>query len=197
MLVSSCTIKPFKLTIMKNILTACATAALLVFATSGLKAQESFGNAGLEVVVPVGDWADMFGVGIGGSGGMEFGVSDNFAVTANVGIAFLTLDDEVSDFISSAWLAPIQVGGRFYLDQQRSGLFLEAKAGVLFRGLSAEGGDSETETNFSFAPQVGYFINENLSIALRYNLFLIPEDEEFGVEAETAGFVGLKVAFNF
>ncbi|MFN2424536.1 MAG: hypothetical protein ABR572_12260, partial [Cryomorphaceae bacterium] len=121
---------------MKNILTACATAALLVFATSGLKAQETFGNAGLEVVVPTGDWAEAYGLGIGGSGGVEFGLSDNFAVTANAGIAFLTVDDEFSDFISSVWIAPIQVGGRFYLDEQRSGLFLEAKAGVQILGVS-------------------------------------------------------------
>lgn len=192
---------------MKNVLTVFATSALLVFATSGLKAQESFGNAGLEIAVPVGDWAEVYGIGVGGSGGMEFGISDNFAVTANVGITFLSIDSDASDFINSAWLAPVQLGARYYLDEQRSGLFFEAKAGVhifgvstddvdLGGGFTAEGG-TETDTYLSFAPQVGYFINENLSLSLRYNLFLIPEDEEFGIESETAGYIGLKVAYNF
>lgn len=138
---------------------------------------------------------------------MEFGLSDKFAVTANVGIAFFAVDDAVSDLISSAWIAPIQVGGRYYLSEQRSGLFLEAKAGVHIFGLSTEDvdlgplgtieGESSTETYFSVAPQVGYFLNENLSIALRYNLFFIPEDEEFNIPSDTGGYIGLKVAYNF
>jgi hypothetical protein len=189
---------------MKNLLSVLTLATVLVFATANeVKAQTTFGNAGLDVALPVGDWAkDVYGLGVGGSGGIELGLSDKFAITANVGITFLTVDSDLSDFIKSAWLAPIQVGARYYLDEQRSGLFLEGKVGVHILGFSTEDfgpieGESNTETYFSVAPQVGYFLNENISIALKYNLFFVPEDEAIGSESDTGSYIGLKLGYNF
>ena len=93
----------------------------------------------MEVAIPLGDWSeDLYGFGAGGFGGIELGLSDNFAITANAGIVFLAVDDAASDFISSAYLIPVQVGGRYYLDEQRSGLFLESKVGVHLFSVATE-----------------------------------------------------------
>ncbi|MCA1761474.1 MAG: outer membrane beta-barrel protein [Cryomorphaceae bacterium] len=194
---------------MKKLIGIFTVAVLFAFvANNTVNAQETFGNAGLELAVPIGDWSeDIYTFGVGGSGGIELGLSDNFAITANAGIVFLALDDGVSDLIKSSFLVPIQVGGRLYLDEQRSGLFLEAKAGIHLASTTTEDidagplgtieGDNTTETYVSVAPQVGFFLTENMSVALRYQLFFIPEDEEIGQEGDTGSFIGLKAAYNF
>ncbi|HKL03047.1 MAG TPA: outer membrane beta-barrel protein [Cryomorphaceae bacterium] len=205
---------------MKKVFGFLAIVVALVFAASSTtSAQQTFGNAGLEVALPVGDWSeDLYPLGVGGSGGIELGISDNFAITANAGIIFMALDDGVSDLIASSFLVPVQVGGRFYLDQQRSGLFVEAKAGMHLQSVTTEDfeflgetveGESESEVFFSIAPQVGFFLNENISLALRYQIALVgDEDVETvnpitgetsteSVERDNIGYIGLKVAYNF
>lgn len=191
---------------------------VIAFSTN-TSAQESFGNAGLEIALPVGDWAeDTYGIGIGGSGGYEFGISDNFAVNANVGIIFLSINDDVSDLIASSFMVPVQVGARYYVSESREGLFAEAKVGMhLFStttedfdagGITIEG-ESDSEAFFSFAPQVGYFINENFSVALRYQIAVVGDEDvetvnpitgettTTTVERDNIGFIGLKAAYNF
>ncbi len=208
-----------KETIMKNILKGAAFAAAIILSASAMQAQESFGNAGLEFALPVGDWAeDAYGFGIGGSGGYEFGLSDNLAITANVGITFFAIDDAVSDFVKSSYFIPIQVGGRYYLDESRSGLFGEVQVGAHIFGVSTEDleilgqtieGSSETETYLSLAPAVGFFLNENVSISLRYQLVFQGDQEveivnpiTFETQTTTVdglnlGYIGLKLAYNF
>jgi len=203
---------------MKNVFKIAFALCLFMSFSNVSNAQESFGNAGLEIALPVGDWAkDVYGIGVGGSGGYEFGLSDNLAITANVGITFLSLNSNVSDFIKSSYLVPIQLGGRYYLTEAREGLFGELMVGMHLFGVSTEDieilgttieGDSETEAYFSVAPQVGYFINENLSVALRYQLVFQGETEEtitdgFGnstnvtIDGQNLGYIGLKLAYNF
>jgi hypothetical protein len=193
---------------MKKLLIGLASLLMVIAFSTNTSAQESFGNAGLEIALPVGDWAeDTYGIGIGGSGGYELGISDNFAVNANVGIVFLSINISVSDVIKGSFLVPIQVGGRYYFDQSRSGFFAEAKVGLHLFSTSTEDvdlgpigtieGESNTESYFSAAPQIGYFLNENISLALRYQLFFIPEDADVGQESDTGSFIGLKAAYNF
>lgn len=200
---------------MKNLFAVLALMALFTFAMNQANAQESFGNAGLEIALPMGDWAeDTYGIGIGGSGGYEIGISDKFAVNANVGIIFFSIDDAISDFIASSYMLPIQLGGRYYLDEQRSGLFLEGQVGVHiysvttedfdFGGITVEG-DSESETYLSLAPAVGFFVSDNLSLALKYQLVLQGDQDEVDpvtgqtvtVDGENLGYLGLKAAFHF
>jgi hypothetical protein len=204
---------------MKKLFSVLTLIAALTFAVNNANAQESFGNAGLEFALPIGDWAeDALGIGIGGSGGYELGISDNFAVTANVGIIFFSVDDAVSDFIASTYMIPIQVGGRYYLDEQRSGLFFEGQVGVHMYSVSTEDidlgpfgtfdGETTTETYLSVAPSVGYFINESISLSLRYQLVFQGEEEVTTtipgvgditetVDGQNLGFIGLRAAFHF
>lgn len=193
---------------MKKLFSVLALVAVLTFAVNNANAQETFGNAGIEIAVPLGDWSeDTYTFGVGGSGGLELGLSENFAVTANAGIVFFAIDDVASDFIASSFAVPVQLGGRYYLDEQRSGLFLEGKVGIHLFSTTTEDielpligtveGENTTETYLSAAPQIGFFVNENISLALRYQLFFISEDEEIGRESDTGSFIGLKAAYNF
>ncbi len=195
--------------IMKKVLGLCALAATMFVATPEASAQESFGNAGIELGLPMGDWAeDIYGFSFGVTGGYELGISDNFGVNIDAGYQLLTISDDASDIIANSALIPIQLGGRYYLDESRSGLFLEGKVGVHIWTVKTEDidlgafggtieGDNNSETYLSFAPQVGYFLNENISLALRYQMFFISEDEDAGTDSMTGSLLGLKAAYNF
>jgi len=205
---------------MKKLFSLLAVVAAFTFAANQANGQESFGNAGLEIALPIGDWAeDSYGIGIGGSGGYEFGLSDQFAVTANVGIIFFSVDDAVSDFIKSTYMVPIQLGGRYYLDEQRSGLFLEGQVGVHIFSVATEDidlgplgivdGETTSETYLSLAPSVGFFLTDAISLSLRYQFVLQGEQEEdfvdpisgetstVTIDGENLGYLGLKAAFHF
>ncbi len=202
---------------MKKITSVLALFAVLALFSTESKAQTTFGHAGLDIGIPVGDWSDAYPFAVGGSGGIELGLSDKLAITATGGISFFGLDDEVSDFIASAWMLPLQAGARFYLDEQRSGLFIGVHAGVHILGVRSEDfefggvtveGESDTDTYLSVAPEVGFFLNDRLSLSLKYQLIFQPEEEitteipgfdpiTTTVDAETLGYIGLKIAYNF
>lgn len=191
---------------MKKLILGVATVVALMF-TVQANAQESFLSAGLELGMPMGDWAkDIYGFTVGASVEYELGITDNLGVNLGAGYQILTVDDAVSDFIKSSALIPIQVGANYYLDESRSGLFLGAKVGLHMVSTSTEDvdlgpiqieGDSNTESYLSLAPQVGYFVTENLSLALRYQMFFISEDEDAGTEGDTGSYLGLRAAWNF
>lgn len=192
---------------MKKLVSVLALIALIFAGTAESQAQESFLSVGLELGLPMGDWAkDAYGISIGGSAEFEYGISDNLGVNVAAGYQILTLDDKVSDFIKSAALIPIQVGANYYLDESRSGLFLGAKVGIHMYSLSTEDmdlgimtieGESNTETYLSLAPQVGYFLTENISLALRYQMFFVSEDKDVGTESDMGSYIGLRAAWNF
>ena len=196
---------------MKKVFNLLALVAAFTFAANQANAQESFGSAGLEIALPVGDFADGSSIGIGGSGHFEIGLSDNFAVFANAGIIFF--DSEVDDV--SINHIPLQVGARYYLSEQKEGLFGAVKGGLHLQTVSVdvEGAENETDAYFGFAPEVGYFVTENLSIALRYQMIFVPEEEvetsfpnpftgatetvTTTVDGTTLGYIGLRAAYNF
>lgn len=184
---------------MKKVFYSLMIAGVALFATQQATAQETFLNVGIEFALPMGDWSDSFTFGIGASAGAEVGISDNFAVTGTIGYTILMVDDAVEDWIDKAYLVPIQAGGRYYFDQQRTGLFAEAMVGVHIFGITTNDidlgpfgtlpGGSDSETDFSAAPQLGYFITENISVAAKYQLMFSDPDSQ--------SYLGVKAAFNF
>ncbi|MEM9052757.1 MAG: outer membrane beta-barrel protein [Bacteroidota bacterium] len=204
---------------MKKLFGLLMLVAAFTFAANNANAQESFGSAGLEIALPVGDFADEdvvgAGFGVGGSGHFEIGLSDKFAVNASAGIIFFStdVDDTGLNHI------PLQVGARYYLNQQKEGLFVAAQGGLHIQTFSVdiEGVDNETDSYFGFAPQVGYFVSENISVSLRYQMVFVPEETEsetvtvtnpfdgsqitqtveVTTDALTLGYIGLRAAYNF
>ena len=183
---------------MKRVALIMLAIAGLTFTGNQLKAQESFASAGLELTLPMGDFSDVFPFGAGLSLQYEFGVTRQFSVTGNVGYTYLTLDSDLKDFYKNGSFIPIQFGGKYYLDKQRSGLFLAAQLGVHIVSITTEDieffgvkveGETNSETEFSFAPEVGYFVNENVSLALRFNLIT--------TDGDNINYLGLRAAYNF
>lgn len=196
---------------MKKLFTTLTFLAALIFATNTSTAQESFGSAGLEFALPVGDFADAgTDFGIGGTGSFEIGLTDNFAVLANAGIIFYSLEDiTVLDQVIDQTLSqiPLQVGARYYVNEQKMGFFAGFKTGVIINNVGGEDVESQTDTYFSVAPEIGYFITDDISLALRYQAIFIPEEdsgevdpisgEQLTTEAITWSLIGLRAAYNF
>lgn len=193
---------------MKNSLSVLALIAFLITVSANSHAQESFASAGVELGLPMYDWAeDVYSFSAGVSGAYEYGVSEEVGLNFTAGYQTLLIDSEASDIIASSSLVPIQLGVNYYADKSRTGLFVGLKVGAhLFsvktedQDLGADGilkGESNTETYISCAPQLGYFVTENISLALRYQLFFISEDKDVERESETGSYLGLRAAWNF
>jgi hypothetical protein len=185
---------------MNKIMKCAAVFAAITFSVSNVSAQENFGSAGLEIAIPMGDFGDVANFGIGGSGTFEYGLSDKLALLGHVGVIFYAADDiEVpvvnpdltvgtESFPVNVYQVPLQIGGRFYLEEQKSGLFLSGLLGLHITGISVDG-EGESSTDFSLAPEVGYFLNESISLALRYQI--VTGDDS------NADYLGIRAAYNF
>lgn len=168
-------------------------------------AQATFVNAGVEVAVPVGEYADWTSFGYGVLAGLETGVGERFAATGTAGVTFMELN-ETMEWTDNVYLIPIQLGGRYYLDMPRTGLYLELKAGVHLTHSETKAyrdGDimleaqSGTKTEFSYAPQIGYFISEAVSVDVRYQGIVRSGDKELYPNGRSLGYVGLRAAYHF
>lgn len=195
---------------MKKLILGVATVVAMMFAVQA-SAQQNYGNAGLEFAIPIGDFGDFANVGIGGSGLYEVGITDNIAALANVGVLFYALE---GDGVSLTQI-PIQVGARYYITEQRESLFLGFKTGVHLSlyGYDSDLIDNDSQTNFSIAPEVGYFINENISVSLKYQIITASDEEvetsftnpitgevttsTTTVEGTALGYLGLRLAYSF
>lgn len=192
---------------MKKLILGVATAVALMF-TVQANAQLNYGNAGLEIAIPMGDFADGVNFGIGGSGLYEVGITDNIAALANVGVLFYATEDDGF----SVTQIPIQVGARYYITEQRESLFLGFKTGVHLTmfGYDTDLIEDDTQANFSIAPEVGYFINENISVSLKYQI-VTASDQDVDVINPITGevistetvdglatsYLGLRFAYSF
>lgn len=179
---------------------------------TAVMAQENRFSAGLELGLPMGDWADFVGFGIGATLGYELPVGDHLGVIAQAGyINFSGKDITVdlgplgSSTIEGASMAaiPIQIGAKYYFSDNQEGAYLGLLTGVHIMSSSAEG--AESSTNFGLAPTLGFFVTENIDIALRFQMLfdkyetvemngLVPVVVE---ETRTNSYLGVRAAYVF
>lgn len=184
-------------------------------------AQDSRASIGLEVALPMGDWADFYGIGIGGTLGYEIPVTDNIGLMANLG--YITFSGkEVTSSVSVGGVTvsssvktdaqgyiPVQVGGKYYFTDNQEGAYLGLLTGlhmasvktVEVTGTSIEE-KSELKSNFGFAPVFGYMVTENIDLGLRYQMIFAKGTEvsSTGVVSETTvtnSYLGLRAAYMF
>jgi hypothetical protein len=128
-------------------------------------------------------------------------------LSAHAGVLFYATDDIEIPLVDetigyNVTQIPLQVGGKYYLSEQKEGLFVSALLGVHITSYSQDSytieifGQEETipeasdsETNFSFAPEVGYFLNENISLSARYQII--------SGDFSDWSYLGLRAAYNF
>lgn len=183
---------------MKKLILGVAATVAMLFAVNA-SAQQNFGSAGVELALPMGDFADFANFGYGVSLQYEYGLTDNLALNLNAGVLLYSIETDGFSFTH----IPIQVGGRYYFTEQRDGLFAGVRLGIHLAMSKMDDieilgqtikGTSDTNANFSFAPEVGYFVNENISLALRYQI-VTPNGDQEG--AKSLSYLGLRAAYNF
>ena len=191
------------------------SAAAIVFCGS-LMAQDSRASVGLEVAMPMGDWADFYGIGLGGTLGYEIPVGDNLGVMAQLGyISFSGKDFESSTTVNgvtttttvetdAAGMIPIQIGAKYYFSENQEGAYLGALTGVHMQSveevtsINLTTGAIETEkklkSNFGIAPVLGFMVTENIDLGLRYQMIFAKDALD---ETVTNSYLGLRAAYMF
>lgn len=196
------------------------TFAAVAFAGS-LMAQENRASVGLEVALPMGDWADFYGIGIGGTLGYEIPVSDNLGLMANLGyISFMGKEITSSVTVNGVTVSstvktdaqgfiPIQVGAKYYFSGSQEGAYLGLLTGLHMASvktieLTSSGLEekSELQSNFSLAPLLGFMVTENIDLGLRYQMIFAKGTEisNTGAITETTvtnSYLGLRAAYMF
>lgn len=154
----------------------------IAFCATASFAQGRF-SVGPELAIPQGDWADVYAFGIGASVRYESPITDNLSWMGTVGTTSFLLKSEFSDADISTLLIPINAGLKYYFTESFTGFYGGIEAGINIAMVSFDG-ESESESRFGFAPQLGYHLGA-VDIAARYQII------------EDANYIGLRVAYVF
>lgn len=158
-------------------------ALFMCTACIGANAQFSFG-AGVNLALPIGDFADTHSFGVGAEVQGEYMFSDMFSGVANTGYThFFGKDITVLGTtveIDAVGLIPVMAGVRVYPSSQ---FFIGARAGL---GIFTGGNDSET--GFAYRPEIGASFG-NIQVAGSYN--------GWSKDGGSLGHIGLSVIFKF
>lgn len=173
------------------VLVSCST----VFCAKAQKGEMQLG-AGVDVGLPLGNFGEGYGVGIGASAKGLYGVSDAGQVTLTLGFMRFGMKDG-NEFVSgSVGLIPLLAGyrhtfGNLYAEGQ-VGLTV-VRTSVKFKGSSDTAGlgglgGSASDTNLGYGIGGGY-VFDNWDLGLRFQ----------GVSGDggSLDFVALRVAYNF
>lgn len=198
-------------------------ASVALGATTMAMAQENRFSAGLELGFPMGDFGDAQGIGFGVTLGYELPVGDKLGLMAQLGYLNFSAKDidvmGVSVEGNSLGMIPIQVGAKYYFTDNQEGFYVGLLTGVHMAmvtvtetNVDASGNvttedKTETNTNFSLAPEIGYIIGENIDISLRYQMIFAKQETvafdptTFAVTTEsetvTNSYLGLRIAYMF
>lgn len=178
------------------------TLGLAAFAfAGGLFAQNNQISLGVDFALPMGDFGDAFGLGVGPTAGFELPVSDNLSATVQVAYDILMPKSDFKDVIKSASMLPAQVGLKYYFQGDQAGFYGHAQLGIHSVSVKSEDidlgplgtieGTSDSNTNFSWAIGVGYQL-EKFDLGLRYNS-ISPDSDVDGAKASS--YIGLRVAY--
>lgn len=168
-------------------------------------AQDSGVSVGVEIALPLGDFGEVASLGYGASAGYELGLSDNLSVTARAGYILLAVDSELSDFIKNMSMIPIQAGVRYYLDEVGTGLHAGLQIGVHSMSVTTEDidlgalgtieGSTESESDLSIAPTVGFSVTEQIDVSGRFNIIMTKDSDIEG--SENSNYIGIRASFKF
>ena len=188
---------------MKKILTFLT---ILTFCSVISVAQENRFSAGIELALPMSDFADAAGIGFGASLGYEIPLGEKAGVTGALGVLSFTGKDSESgtrglNYIrvnTSNLMVPVQIGLKYYLMENQNGFYLGVQTGLHVISSKVEvetdtvfgvNTDDESDSNVSFgvAPGAGYHL-DNVDIGLRYQILF---------EDVSTSYVGIRLAYVF
>ncbi len=161
-----------------------AGALVLSLVTINAKAGGDNGrfSVGAEAALPMGTFGDGYSLGVGGSLRYEMPMGDNLGLTATAGYISFSGKSVAGYTAPSYSMIPIQVGAKYYFQEQQNGFYGMVELGVHSLSYKVNlpsinyttGAVTYTETTFtatdlSFAPEVGYML-ANVDIGLRYQI---------------------------
>jgi hypothetical protein len=156
------------------------TAALVIFSVASSFAQGRF-SIGANLAFPQGDISDAIGIGFGADVRYESPINDNLSWMATAG--FLTFGEKDDSGVKVS-IIPINAGLKYYFTESFNGFYAGAELGFNIVKAKIDGGGSASETEFGFAPQVGYHVG-SFDFALRYAVI------------NDADFVGIRAGYVF
>ena len=162
-------------------------------------------SVGAELGLPMGDFGDAANMGFGGSLRYEMPMGDNLGLTATAGYLLFSgkdLDVLGVTIKGGDWsMIPIQVGAKYYFQEQQDGFYGMVELGVhstkytipastvTYYGVSITTPElSVSGTDLSYAPEVGYHL-ANIDLGLRYQMV--------ATEGSTTSYLGLRLAYVF
>ncbi len=166
---------------MKNFL-KLAAALLLVTAFSTNSNAQFRGSAGADVGYVLNEGMGLtYGLALGG----EYLVGDNIGITFHTGFSLVGHDGD-----GTVSLLPLQPGFKYYFTDNESGLYAHAQVG-LTRFTFSFMGMSVSETKLSFAPGIGFLVNEHIDLGARFHMVTASEG------GESLKWIALRAAYNF
>lgn len=176
-----------------------------------MMAQDSGFSAGLDFAIPIGDMGDFYSFGLGPVVSYEKESGSN-------GLAGLSLSYTImfpkSDFIKSGSVIPLQAHYKYFFEDIREGVYIGAMFGYGIQTMKTEdqtytvagvtttiAGESVSNNGLGLAPMVGYVLNEQLDLGLRYQIILSSDSNDgtvsSGGSTSSSSYLGLRVAYNF
>jgi hypothetical protein len=113
-------------------------------------------------------------------------------------------------FIAGGTVIPIQAHYKYFFEDIREGMYIGAMFGLGIQTMKTEDitvagitvdGASDSNMGIGLAPVVGYVVNEQLDLGLRYQILMTSESNDGTVTAGTgskaSAYIGLRAAWNF
>jgi opacity protein-like surface antigen len=172
---------------MKKLLLLTAITGLLTFSSASAQKDPAMSGpklgVGVEFGLPVGDFGDVYNLGVGGSLLYQHPLSGNLNFTASAGyISFSNEDNALIDIKTAA--IPVKAGLRYFFAENFYG---GAELGAAF---STEDGGG---TAFAYSPGIGV----EFPVADKAAIDLGVRYEGWSKNSHTNSFIGIRAAFNF
>jgi len=178
---------------MKKTILSCLLIAAFSIATYGQNGVIHI-NGGVDGAFPLGNFGEAYGMGFGATVKGLYGISDAGQVGLTLGyIHFGTKEDLGAGNSASFGVIPILALYRHHFGS----LYVEPQIGLSANHVKVKVSDSDSGFNFGgtasttslgYAAGIGYLIG-NIDLSARY--------QGFSQNSSSAGFAGLRVAYNF
>ena len=172
-----------------NLLASAAVAVAILFGTNAAKAQTTTSSDktpwrlgfGVEGGIPTGDAHPSSGFELGGSARLQYGLSNNFALTLTSGYTNFFIKDQyrLPGESSNLGIVPVKVGLKAFFAPN---IYFGAEAGAGFETVS--GGN----TKLILSPALGW-ANEHWDVGVNYT--------NYSGQSDNYGSIGLRLAYGF
>ncbi|MCE7054701.1 hypothetical protein LZF95_08455 [Algoriphagus sp. AGSA1] len=169
--------------------------AFLLAFTSTTYAQEGdlHLNAGVMAGLPIGDFSEVYGVGVGVAFKGLYSLNPDAELTFSTGYSRFGLKESYAAGLKgSLGIVPLLAGYRHHLEK----IYLEPQLGLSINSSSLKGsfmgmgdfGGSASSTSLAYAATVGYLLGD-IDLSIRY--------QGFALSGSGLGFIGLHVGYLF